>query len=157
MLYATITHSMKPESPTPPPMNSAEKFMPPFRSPEQPAYSQPNNKPEQTPSIEQGEQKTGAGAGDVGGPMLPPPLPVAQPIQPLPVDTTAQPAQDASAAQSPLTADDVDVIEKEWVVRAKQIVNQTKNDPYQQEHEVSKLQADYLRKRFGVEVKLPQE
>lgn len=156
MLYATITRSMEPESPKPQQMSNAEKFVPPFRTPEQSPYPPVGSQPEKAPPIEQGEQKTGAGAGDVGGPMLPPPLPVAQSVQTT-SDNAAQTTVASAIDDNPLNADDVDVIEKEWVVRAKQIVNQTKNDPYQQEHEVSKLQADYLRKRFGVEVKLPQE
>ena len=53
----------------------------------------------------------------------------------------------------PAIADDVDVIEKEWVQKAKTIVNDHKHDPYTQEKETSKLQADYLKKRYGKEVK----
>ena len=55
---------------------------------------------------------------------------------------------------NPTTAGDDDVIEKEWVDKAKKIVIQTKDDPYKQEQEVSKLQADYLKKRYGKEVKV---
>jgi Txe/YoeB family toxin of Txe-Axe toxin-antitoxin module len=55
---------------------------------------------------------------------------------------------------NPLAAADDEVIEKEWVDRAKKIVEQTKSDPYKQEQEVSKLQADYLKKRYGKEVKV---
>ncbi|HEX6462335.1 MAG TPA: hypothetical protein VFZ58_03625 [Candidatus Saccharimonadales bacterium] len=146
---------MEPESPKPPQMNNPERFIPPFRISE--SVQQPNSQSEKMPSVERGEQKTGAGAGDVGGPTLPPPLLTDQPVQQSVNDTAISAASSTSMNDNPLAADDVDVIEKEWVVRAKQIVNQTKNDPYQQEHEVSKLQADYLRKRFGVEVKLPQD
>jgi Txe/YoeB family toxin of Txe-Axe toxin-antitoxin module len=64
------------------------------------------------------------------------------------------PAHDAG---TPLTANDDDLIEKEWVQKAKQIVASTKNDPYRQEQEVSKLQADYLQKRYGKEIKLQSE
>lgn len=53
---------------------------------------------------------------------------------------------------SPLTAGDDDLIEKEWVDKAKQIVIATKDDPYRREQEVAKLQADYLRKRYGKEL-----
>jgi hypothetical protein len=54
---------------------------------------------------------------------------------------------------NPALAEDVDVIEKEWVEKAKKIVQATKEDPHQQEKEVSKLQADYLMKRYGKKVK----
>ena len=60
------------------------------------------------------------------------------------------------ANNNPLVADDVDVMEKEWVDRTKKILHETQDDPHQKEHEISHLQADYLEKRFGVQVKLPQ-
>lgn len=55
---------------------------------------------------------------------------------------------------TPPTASDDEVIEKEWVDKAKKIISQTKDDPYQQEKQVSKLQADYLKKRYGKDVKI---
>lgn len=58
------------------------------------------------------------------------------------------------ADDNPLVAADEDLVEKEWVDKAKKIVNATKDDPYNQEKQVSKLQADYLKKRYGKEVKL---
>jgi Txe/YoeB family toxin of Txe-Axe toxin-antitoxin module len=58
---------------------------------------------------------------------------------------------------NPANAGDEDVIEKEWVDKAKKIVTQTKDDPYKQEQEVSKLQADYLKKRYGKDVKLASD
>lgn len=72
-----------------------------------------------------------------------------------------QPVQSGSASgngitDDPLIADDVDVIEKEWVDKAKKIVNATKEDPHQQEKEVSKLQADYLMKRYNKQLKLSE-
>jgi len=62
-----------------------------------------------------------------------------------------------STDDSPAIAADDEVIEKEWVDKAKKIVTDTKDDPYRQEKEVSKLQADYLKKRYGKEVKLASE
>jgi len=65
-------------------------------------------------------------------------------------------SQQQSAPQdstTPAIADDVDVIEKEWVDKAKKIVSSTKDDPYSQERQVSKLQADYLMKRYGKQIK----
>jgi hypothetical protein len=55
---------------------------------------------------------------------------------------------------TPPVADDVDVIEKEWVDKAKQIVDKTKTDPHQQSREVNMLKADYLKKRYGKEIKV---
>ena len=53
---------------------------------------------------------------------------------------------------NPLTAADDDLIEKEWVDKAKKIVEETRDDPHRREQEVGKLQADYLRKRYGKEL-----
>jgi len=59
-------------------------------------------------------------------------------------------AQDNSG--HPAVAADDDLIEKEWVDKAKQIVADTKNDPHRREKAVSVLQSDYLRKRYGKEL-----
>jgi hypothetical protein len=80
---------------------------------------------------------------------------------PQPVDpqiTSTQVAKPVTAATSvpddnPAVADDVDLIEKSWVDKAKRIINDYKHDPYQQEKEVGKLQADYIKKRYGKSIK----
>lgn len=76
----------------------------------------------------------------------------AMPVLPTPV--TAQPTtQDASDdAVVPIVANDDDLIEKEWVDKAKQIIAATKDDPYRREQEVSKLQIEYIRRRYGREI-----
>lgn len=98
------------------------------------------------------EQK--AGGADPG------PAPVIQPTaQPAPVivpNPMAQPSA-VSIGDTPATAADEDVIEKEWVEKAKKVIAETKHDPYLQEQAVSRLQADYLQKRYGKTVKLPDE
>jgi hypothetical protein len=118
------------------------------------------------PSVD-AEQQSGAslerspGGGEVPGapqpaiqqvviprPAVPQPVPQATPV----ADDNTPPADD-----NPVTANDVDVIEKEWVDRAKLIVAQTKADPHEQEKRVSELQADYLKKRYGKEVQLVSE
>lgn len=71
---------------------------------------------------------------------------------PTPAQAPATP-QDTGLAGAPLYAADDDLIEKEWVDKAKKIIAETKHDPYLQEQEVSKLQADYLQKRYGKNVK----
>lgn len=73
-------------------------------------------------------------------------------IVPVPV---VDPAQDQTTVQDddlPAVAGDDDLIEKEWVDKAKQIISATKDDPHKREQEVSRLQADYLRKRYGKEL-----
>ncbi|HEU5121876.1 MAG TPA: hypothetical protein VFT59_03440 [Candidatus Saccharimonadales bacterium] len=80
--------------------------------------------------------------------------PQAVPVLPMPVTPApTMPADDTVVADdTPLVANDDDLIEKEWVDKAKKIIVQTKDDPYRREQEVGKLQADYLLKRYGKEL-----
>lgn len=81
----------------------------------------------------------------------------APPIGIQPVDQAVlQQGQGASTPQSqqtpvsaPLDAADVELIEKEWVIKAKQIIEQTGEDPYTQQRELSKIRADYIKKRYN--------
>lgn len=68
---------------------------------------------------------------------------------PQPISAPTDHRQQASAVQGPSVADDVDVIEKVWVEKAKSIVKETRDDPHEQERQVSDLQSDYQKKRFG--------
>jgi hypothetical protein len=54
----------------------------------------------------------------------------------------------------PAIADDIDLIEKEWVEKAKEIVEQTKGNPYLQNTEISRTKADYLKKRYNKDLKI---
>lgn len=83
------------------------------------------------------------------------PMPAPPPVVPVPVPAPVVPAPSVAAPQAddnPVLAADDDLIEKEWVDKAKRIILDTKNDPYRREQEVSRLQADYLRKRYGKEL-----
>ena len=74
-------------------------------------------------------------------------VPVSQPVQPTAGSPTAQPA-----TTSPVVAADADVIEKEWVDKAKKIIQETKDDPYGRTERVNDLQRDYLKKRYNKEL-----
>lgn len=81
----------------------------------------------------------------------------ATPVLPPPVLPTIVPqtvTDDVTTPQddTPLLAADEDLIEKEWVDKAKKIILETKDDPYAREAAVTKLQADYLKKRYGREL-----
>lgn len=80
--------------------------------------------------------------------------PVAQPLPvvPMPQVVPIQPVQQVIADDNPVVAGDDDLIEKEWVDKAKKIIADTKDDPYRREREVNRLQVDYLRKRYGKEL-----
>lgn len=81
---------------------------------------------------------------------------VAMPSAPtLPPALIAQPAitqGSSSDDTATLLASDDDLIEKEWVDKAKKIIAETKDDPYKREYEISKLQIEYIRKRYGREI-----
>lgn len=65
---------------------------------------------------------------------------------------TAQPLDPhsiAAAMNAPLVAADDDLIEKEWVDKAKEIIEQTKDDPHARTARVNELQRAYLQKRYG--------
>lgn len=65
------------------------------------------------------------------------------------VTSTTQLDDTNDGTSDPITANNDDVIEKEWVDRAKKVISDTKDDPYKREEAVSKLQKDYLEKRYG--------
>lgn len=82
---------------------------------------------------------------------------VAMPVAlPAPVISPIADAGTVSAMSSdddtPITANDDDLIEKEWVDKAKKILAETRDDPYRREAEVGKLQIEYIRKRYGREI-----
>lgn len=66
--------------------------------------------------------------------------------QPLPV---APATDDNDHGASPAVADDVELIEKAWVNKAKQVIAATHDDPHAQEAAFEKLQSEYLKKRYG--------
>jgi len=125
-------------------------------APEQgvPSSSTPESSPVAAPEVQTGSvEKANQGTSVQLPPVTiaaPAPQPAAEPAAPPP--TTSQ----GVVVTSPPVADDVDIIEKEWVDKAKKIVEKTKDDPHRQTAEVSILRADYLKKRYGKEVKLSE-
>jgi len=72
-----------------------------------------------------------------GMPVMPSPTVIAVPVPVLPAD------------DNPIVASDDDVIEKEWVDKAKKIIQETKDDPFGRTTRVNELQRDYLKKRYN--------
>lgn len=58
---------------------------------------------------------------------------------------------------TPMIADDLDLIEKEWVKKAKDIVAMTIGDPYRQNQQISEMKVDYIKKRYNKDIKLRKE
>lgn len=83
-------------------------------------------------------------------PTLPPTPAAAATPAPAP---PATPAASSPAVAGPATADDADVIEKDWVDKAAKVVHDTAHDPYKEEEAVEDLQIDYLKKRYGKDIK----
>ena len=114
----------------------------------------PEQAPAQPERQETREQHKDTGpAGDpasVQQAPLAPPLPTLAPVSD---PQAAAPADNTN----PAVAADEDLIEKEWVEKAKKVIADTRHDPHLQEREVSKLQADYLQKRYGKTLKLPSD
>ena len=90
----------------------------------------------------------------VVAPAAPSTLPVDPPLfSPVPSRPTAG---NGGSVNAPVAADDNDLIEKEWVSKAKEIVEKTKEDPYTQSQELTKFKADYMLKRYNKELKLSE-
>lgn len=94
--------------------------------------------------VEQASEAAAAIADSSFPTILPTPVVVA-PVQ----DVTGTQDDTSLVAGTPLVAGDEDLIEREWVDKAKKIVNDTKDDPYTREEAVNQLQKDYQQKRYG--------
>lgn len=121
---------------TPPP---AEKGQDSSAGATEKQLTNPERGREQLPNPEQ--------AGPSQSMVLPPVQLPAVPIPSSPV------AGQTTTDDTPLIADDVDVIEMEWVNKAKKIIKETRDDPHAQEEAVEQLQIEYLKKRYGKEIK----
>lgn len=105
--------------------------------------------PEVAAPVEQGREtrevfvdnSQGGGPAAPAQSFTPPPMPAI-----VSADDTAGLSKDDT---NPTIAADDDLIEKEWVEKAKQVVAETRNDPHAQDAAVGRLQADYLKKRYG--------
>lgn len=134
---------MKPETPSPN-----------FNLEQLPVHSEPSA--EKTPRLDNSEQGIERGAesyekksemnaimADVGlTTVLPAPV----------ISTDPLITDNTTIVGNPAVANDDDLIEKEWVNKAKKIVAETQNNPHLRDEEVNKLQVDYLKKRFGREL-----
>jgi hypothetical protein len=76
-------------------------------------------------------------------------MPVTPTMPPLPQDGVAAVQPIGDVDENPVVARDTGKIEKEWVNRAKKIVAETRDDPYERGEKVKDLKADYMMKRFN--------
>lgn len=116
-----------------------------------PEHSRDNNEREVSPEQRAEREGERHHATTTTGPV---PVALPTPVAPTASDSTQPSTSDNDV---PLSANDDDLIEKEWVDKAKKIVAETRDDPHMREKQVGKLQADYLRKRYGKELGEPAE
>ncbi len=108
-------------------------------------------------AAEQGQTASEAASGKQALPtalQLPavlPDVPVVTPVSPVQDDSAGTPI--SSPKTSALPAADKNLIEKQWVQKAKEIVAETKSDPYKQKTEIAAAKADYIQKRFKKTIK----
>jgi len=105
--------------------------------------------------IETGSSGAEQAAG-ASQPAVPPtsiPLPTMPSATSGPVDLSTVPAVPGGVQAG---ADDSDLIEKEWVNKAKQIVERTREDPREQSKELTVFKADYMQKRYNKTIKLSE-
>jgi hypothetical protein len=119
--------------------------------------------PAQPPSPETGDQKQEKGAeapaapAEQAGKQAPAPaLPVVPDIPVADAPVIAVPVHDDTTSGFPAadhTAQDLERIEPIWVDKAKAIISQTREDPYMQKTEMSRVKAEYIQKRFNKQIK----
>lgn len=115
--------------------------------------------PEQIPQYAYGAEaaRNQAFEAGQGAPaQTPPPAQLATPSQ-IPQAQIGMPQPQGAAPGMPVIADDTDLIEKEWVEKAKEIVARTRQDPYEQNKEVERMKADYMKKRYNKDIKITED
>ena len=77
---------------------------------------------------------------------------------------TAAPLPDAQNAGVPISQqpapqqdDNSDNLDREWIYKAKEIVEKTKHDPFTESRELSKVKADYLKIRYNKQLKVGED
>lgn len=126
----------------------------PTPTPETP--SQGESLDQKAPEAQPAAPEVTAGPAGSGAPTAPAASAAGTPPPPPPAGQSAAPAVTPMTQPTPPGAEDVDLIEKEWVDAAEKVVEATADDPHKQEEAVELLQVDYLKKRYGKEIKKPE-
>ena len=97
-------------------------------------------------------------AGATGMPMTAAPAPAGGlPVAALPGAGAPLPQMQQPTLDAPAPDENSDSLDEEWVQKAKAIVDRTKNDPYAESQELSKIKADFLRIRYNKQVKVAED
>jgi len=104
-----------------------------------------------TPELNRGAEQPGAAAQSMAQSAATIPIP----------DDAAQAAHPSvttpGPAITPALGTTADLIEKEWVEKAKAIVEQTRSDPHLQTSQISKFKASYIKTNFDKDIKVADE
>lgn len=73
--------------------------------------------------------------------------------QPVVSDMTDDTMQVTSGSQASSQGNGGERIEKVWIDKTKAVAAQTKNDPFQQKQQISKVKAEYIQERFNKTIK----
>lgn len=134
-------------------------------SPETPNLNLPPPVGEQLPQPDSGADKAPEAGSSRSAEQAPSPAEkktaAAGPAPAVPMPPMTDPGgatqSDVSSTSQQATApllDDTDLIEKEWVDKAKQIVERTRDDPHRQSEELTEVKADYMKKRYNKTIKV---
>lgn len=131
------------------PNNSSESFQLPSpvaeQAPEANSEAESPRPPEMAAAPEQ--------AGQAVAPPILPTVPLPEPPA-MPAAVVSSGAGAATQDNPAQASDDSDLIEKEWVTKAKRIVERTRHDPYKQSEELTLFKADYMKKRYNKTIKV---
>jgi hypothetical protein len=126
--------------------------LPPPIGDQQPLPSVPEtqlSQPETVPGPAAGPERASVAAASTS-PLFAAPAPVpAAPVQSTQTDVTST----SKPASSKLIKDN-DLIDKEWVDKAKRIVEQTRSDPHEQSEKLTMVKADYMSKQYHKTIKV---
>jgi hypothetical protein len=99
----------------------------------------------------QSMESSPAAVQPTGPAMTVPPLPM---VPAVPQSTPADDVATTSNSSTSVVLDDKDLIEKEWVNKAKAIVERTRDDPHKQSEELSGVKAEYIKTNYGKTLKV---
>lgn len=120
-----------------------------FKTPENTSQAEYSGEQANTQQLERGVSTPSSSVVTPQQPAAPQPVPVVAPH-------AAPPSGVTGVTATPQIAEDSDLIEKEWVDKAKQIVERTRHDPHQQSNDMNMMKVVYLKKRYNKDVKLSE-
>lgn len=85
------------------------------------------------------------------------PLPTTPPMQTSTSSVQQVNSQVQSNTSAPAQPQDEASLDKEYVNKAKLIIEQTKNDPFIRTNEIGKVKAEFLKRKYGKEIRQSEE